>query len=391
MYTLDSLSNFVRYFILNIIYFIILFTNNKFVDNFLKKIGLSYIEQNQIYLYQLSGIAVASIILVFINNIIKIKDILLINLILYFFSTLAIILIDNHEVGILIYYALQSFGYTIVGLIILSLYISPSKINQNYKIFLITLSCATIYFIVDYYFQTIINHINFSFYNLIIGEIIITICLFLLSYANVFLGKKDKKNIIRLDELQNFSLILKFSQIEFLTSYISFLLLYIILNAYYEYVNINILIEIFNNHNYKFISIFLFVFICIIIINIKFNILELTPIILILIFPLVFNVINNTNNNISSILSWVTLILLFYNLIASNLIHLTKKYNEENCVLAILLYFASCIIGLYNGHIIAISNNYNQYKQISEFSIYFVLIALIVYHLALLNRYRINK
>ncbi|RTK93639.1 MAG: hypothetical protein EKK61_00845 [Rickettsiales bacterium] len=369
----------------------ILFINNKFVDNYLKNIGLSYIEQKQIFLYELSGIILASMMLLLSNNIIKIKNILYLSMILYFFSILSIVFVDNKEIGKLIYFLFYSFGYSAISFIYLSQIFNQNDVHKAVQIIEISGSTIACYFVTDLYFKQIIKYISLDFYELILAEIVIVFIVLLLNSV-IFKTKRKKIDIEKSggDE-RGFLLILKFSKIELITSFTLFLLLYFIFYKYYYLSNINDINTAFDNNFVEIATIIFLMIIASIIFFLKINIQKLNIFFLGLSLPLLGYVMSSKIYSTSIIICWAALILCFYNIIASNLFLIIKKFERQNSTLAILLYFISSAIGFYNGYIITTLRTNHYFEQIKTYSIYFVILALLVYHLFLLNRYRLYK
>ena len=233
MITPNSISTFFTYFLYNILYFVTIFINNKLIDNYLQNIGLSYLEQKQIFLYELSGIIFASMFILLLNNIIKVSNILYVSIILYFFSILSIIFVDNREIGNLIYFIIYSFGYSATSFIYFSQIFNQNNVHKAVQIIEISVSIIVCYFVTDIYFKQIIKYIGLDFYELILVEIVIIFIAVLLNL--VVFGSKRKKIYIQEFEgdESSFLLILKFSKLELITSFTLCFLLYFVFYKYY--------------------------------------------------------------------------------------------------------------------------------------------------------------
>ena len=391
MITPNSISTFFTYFLYNILYFVTIFINNKLIDNYLQNIGLSYLEQKQIFLYELSGIIFASMFILLLNNIIKVSNILYVSIILYFFSILSIIFVDNREIGNLIYFIIYSFGYSATSFIYFSQIFNQNNVHKAVQIIEISVSIIVCYFVTDIYFKQIIKYIGLDFYELILVEIVIIFIAVLLNL--VVFGSKRKKIYIQEFEgdESSFLLILKFSKLELITSFTLCFLLYFVFYKYYYLSNINNINTIFDNNFIEIGSIIFLMIIVSIVLFLKINIQQLNILFLSISLPLLSYVINSKIYSMSTIMCWGVLTLCFYNIMASNLFLMIKKFESKNSALAILLYCTSSVIGFYNGYIITTLRTSHYFEQIKTYSIYFVILALLVYHLFLLNRYRLYK
>ena len=284
----NSMFSFYAYYFYCVTYFIIFCINNKFIDNYIERFKLSFHDLTQIQYYNLCGVICAAVLLLIINDLVKIKNLIIIGVIIYLFSAFMIIYNFDNQTAHLIYFASYAFSSSIIGLIILSKLLTKDNIYVPIKIFVLSLSAAGSYLFIKQYYLIILNIINYDFIRLLGCEMLMFIKLFI---SEIILKKISSSTGIS-EPIQSyegdFLLVVKNSKVEILSTCGIFFCLIIYFDIFLLKSNENILYKVFIQNKYLIIAIIFATVFASIMLYKKYNIFTLNGYFLIFILILKF-------------------------------------------------------------------------------------------------------
>ncbi|GAB4164939.1 MAG: hypothetical protein Tsb006_4500 [Rickettsiaceae bacterium] len=368
------------------LYFIILFINSEFLNEYHKRLELSFFEENQIDYYQTLGMMAGLILLMISFKFIKLKHILLIPAALYLLSIIGIIFTNVTQLSNMGYYFLYSLSITLIGVSILSDTMCHGSVKANIKLFLLTAIYVVTYFFIKAQSSPPYDNTEFDLIDVFTANVI-PVILFV-----IVLIKLSAFEEINFNEEDNFLTIVKNAELEIITGFSLFYILAIVVDGYYLYSTTDFIYSIINKNEVPYILLGLLpVFGLVLFLFEKLGIHKLNITAITTMLLLFAGMSYLGKHAILAVIFWSALIIAFYTLFAGGISLLSQKFDGADCKTAILLYFMAGFIGNYCGYITTKSYETILDEGVFLIPIYFVLFTLLVYYAYLFNKRKLYR
>ncbi|PCJ27348.1 MAG: hypothetical protein COA94_04095 [Rickettsiales bacterium] len=383
---------FFAYSFCVVAYFVPIFANSIFIEGYLSRQSINFIEHDQIDAMHIYGYVVATILLLVFFRYVAFKKLITFSVFLYILSTFAIVLAPLNEGVSWSWFFLHSASLIITPILMLWYILCDDKINNNYSIAIYFSSILTAYLVVELVGYFIIyNQADFPLEGMVVSNLIpFGVFGSILGLSAVYEARIDG------DDEQFYS-IMRNMEIESLVGFTVFYVLILMLRGYDLYALINhlVILEVRDIQFIMFIAMVIAIGVTIFLPfqvgEQKFNRHKLSISCIALMMILFTTLPYWGLYYITDIVCWFILGVLFYLLFSFHLLILSEKFDGINLFTALAIYALICCFGCYSGYLVGASSENTIGENGFLISISFVLLGLLLYYMYFSKKHKLYK
>ncbi len=379
----NRMHAFFTYFFCVVVYFVALGANETFLTSLRSNYEISFSEYDQIEYYKILGYVAASICLLVFSRFLSLKVFMILCTVLYLLSMVAISSSDINNQTNFFYFSLYSASYLIIGSAIFIYIFCDTDLSSEFNLICICLASIVSFFINEIkFFVVTIDGLA----GLVITNVIL-LGIFVLINLNYPIFKKKIKSTD-----YNFSGVVKNMELEILCGFSLFYILMIVIDGYDIYSMTDQLFTIVDTSIRHYMMVLIVFVISLLMLYVKkVNIHRVSIGSIGLSFTLFVTMPFWAGYNVLGLVGWFILGVLYSIIFVTNILGITKKFDEINLVTAFSLYLLGCCAGYYCGYITIDTSEDTLGENGFLISICFVLLSLLIYYVYLFRKYKLSQ
>ena len=383
----NSITAFFTYTSCVIAYFIVVFANALFLEEYLAGENINFTEYDQIEIFKIYGYITAAVILLILIRFFAYKKLIICGFIFYYLSIFNIVFMElSHEMT-LYYFLIYATSISMLPILILGYHFCDKQIGVNYSLALYSCSVLVAYVLVETFeYFSVHYNVTHSITELLLANVIpLGVFIALLIISPVY-------STPSITDQYRFFAVVKNMEIEMLVGFSVFYVIMAVANGYEVYALTESLPSLQINFSYNL----LFALIAFTLLITPSYIFRLNKhkvsIVCISVISISYAVLPYWGKyNLYAISIWFLIAVLMYVILSCSLISLAEKFQDVNLFSSLSIYTLTCALGFYCGFITIDTVENTLGKNGFLISICFVLFELLLYYIYIFYKNKLYR